>query len=55
MINIKDHIVEIEGTKYVPLDIVEKIADDFDTKLDEALSKFENSVLEINKVIQDND
>ena len=48
-INLQEHIVEIEGVKYVPYDIaVESIQVFADDKFDEALKALKNIKIEVN-------
>ena len=54
-IKIEDHIVDIEGKQYVPLEIAQAaIAVAYnDNKLDEAMNLIKQSVDEINKSVND--
>jgi hypothetical protein len=53
MIKLEEHIVEIEGTEYIPVDIARAaIAAAYnDNKLDEAMSMIKQSVEEINNSV----
>ena len=50
MINLRDHIIEIEGKKFVPLEIAEAaIAVSYnDTKLDDAMDMIKQAVKDMN-------
>tara|TARA_B100000497_G_C7597740_1_gene359320 strand:- start:644 stop:826 length:183 start_codon:yes stop_codon:yes gene_type:complete len=50
MINLEEHIVEIEGVKYVTLEIAETAiaANINQSKLDDAMLMIQNSINEIN-------
>jgi tRNA1(Val) A37 N6-methylase TrmN6 len=53
MIKLEEHIVEIDGTEYVPVDIAKAaIAVAYnDNKLDEAMNMIKQSVNEINNSV----
>ena len=53
MIKLEEHIVEIEGTEYIPVDIARAaIAVAYnDNKLDEAMNMIKQSVEEINNSV----
>ena len=55
MIKVEDHVVEIDGTKYVPLEIAQAaIAVAYnDNELDEAMDMIKQSVEDINNSIKD--
>ena len=50
MINLRDHIIEIEGKKFVPLEIAEAaVAVSYnDTKLDDAMDMIKQAVKDMN-------
>ena len=53
MIKLEDHIVEVDGTEYVPIDIAKAaIAVAYnDNKLDEAMNLIRQSIEEINNSV----
>jgi len=55
MINLEEHIIEIEGKKYVPLDIAQTAqSEGFNTsQLDEAMKLIKTSIKDINKSVND--
>lgn len=55
MIKIEDHVIEVDGLKYVPLEIAQAaIAVAYnDNKLDEAVNIIRDSVEEMNKSVND--
>jgi hypothetical protein len=55
MIKIEDHVIEVDGVKYVPLEIAQAaIAVAYnDNKLDEAVNIIRDSVEEMNKSVND--
>ena len=55
MINLEEHIIEIEGKKYVPLDIAQTAQKEgFNTsQLDEAMKLIKTSIKDINKSVND--
>ena len=55
MIKIEDHVIEVDGVKYVPLEIAQSaIAVAYnDNKLDEAVNIIRDSVEEMNKSVND--
>tara|TARA_B100002019_G_C20992037_1_gene461030 strand:+ start:116 stop:298 length:183 start_codon:yes stop_codon:yes gene_type:complete len=55
MINLEEHIIEIEGKKYVPLDIAQTAqTEGFNTsQLDEAMKLIKTSIKDINKSVND--
>ena len=55
MININDHVVEIEGTKYVPYDIVIKAINnvytsEVNSKIDDLQVKLQESIKSISNI-----
>lgn len=55
MINLEEHIVEIEGVKFVPLEIAVKAqAEGLDTSLlDSALDMIRQSMVNVNESVND--
>ena len=55
MINLQDHIIEIEGKKFVPLEIAEAaIAVSYnDTKLDDAMNMIKQAVKDMNDSVNE--
>ncbi len=55
MIKLEDHIVEVDGKEYVPVDIAKAaIAVAYnDSKLDEAMNLIKESVQDINNSVND--
>ena len=55
MINLEEHIIEIEGKKYIPLDIAQTAqSEGFNTsQLDEAMKLIKTSIKDINKSVND--
>ena len=61
MINLNDHIVEIEEEKYVPLKIAQQAVaevynfQNYQTKLDTAMQEFKSAIKDINSLTNDID
>ena len=55
MINLEEHIIEIEGIKYVPLHIAQTAqSEGFNTsQIDEAMKLIKTSIKDINKSVND--
>ena len=55
MINLEEHIVEIEGVKYVPLEVAQAaVAETYNIdKLDDAMNMIEKAVKEMNESVNE--
>lgn len=55
MINLNDHIVEVDGKKFIPLEVAQAaVATAYsENKLDEAMSSIQAAVKEINNSINE--
>jgi|SaaInl6LU_22_DNA_1037377.scaffolds.fasta_scaffold32222_2 hypothetical protein len=55
MINLNDHVVEIDGKEYVPLTVAQAaVAETYnDTKLDDAMEMIKKAVNEMNSSVND--
>ena len=55
MINLNDHTIEVQGIKYVPLEIAQAaVAETYnDTKLDDAMDMIKKAVSEMNQSVND--
>ena len=54
MINLQDHVVEFEGKKYIPVDIVNKyIAEQYGNKMDDAINALNDAMGSINDSLLD--
>lgn len=54
MINLEDHVVEFEGKKYIPVDIVNRyVAQQYGSKMDEAIEALNNAMGDINDSLLD--
>lgn len=54
MINLQEHVVEFEGKKYIPVDIVNRyVAQQYGKKMDDAIGALDDAMGKINDSLLD--